>query len=494
MSTLKGFRRGRKRGLWVVAATLAAAAAFGVVFVAASGAAPSPCPIPGNFEIDGDMTQLTCSPGADDWNTPNIGVQSTTQGGTYKTAGKDSGDPSGWQSSGSTPDKTNFSQAYATSRVVNVAGSPHFFVFVAWERSATAGTQGYAIEITNAGANVAADGTPQPKRGSGGSVFYISSQGSSAPQFNSACSYTSQSNYGQTCTSSSQAAGVTAAINTATISDPLNNTNQPKGAFFEVALDVTTLTGITPSCPGPSAASVYLRSVTGQTSNGNLKGYMAPLNVAPDSTCVPAPIATTATGGSSAALGSSQHDDVTVSDGTNVGVGSVKFFLCSPAEVTANGGDCKANGTQVGLAKTLDAKGQASSDSVDGTTTPNDNTPGTYCWRAEFTPSSGDHHFLAATHTNSTTECFTVVKASPTVVTQASETDGGVVGTDTTSDSATLSGSFHGDGDDHVHLEGAGRDDVDGRDRHGDRRRQLQGRPGPDDRGWHLHLACDVFG
>ena len=281
MSAMRTLRRGGSRRLWLVGATLVATASFGIIFVAASGAAPSPCPIPGNFEIDGDMAQQTCSPGADDWNSANIGVQSTTQGGTYKTASKDSGDPSGWQSSGSTPDKTNFSHAYATSRVVNVGGKPHFFVFVAWERTSTSGTQGYAIEITNAGANVAADGTPQPKRGSGGSVFYISSQGSSAPQFDSACSYTSQSNYGQTCTSSSPAAGVTAAINTATISDPLNNTSQPAGAFFEVALDVTTLTGITPSCPGPSAASVYLRSITGQTSNGNLKGYMAPPAVAP---------------------------------------------------------------------------------------------------------------------------------------------------------------------------------------------------------------------
>ena len=73
-----------------------------------------------------------------------------------------------------------------------------------------------------------------------------------------------------------------------------------------------------------------------------------------------------------------------MSDGTNAGVGTVKFFLCSPAEVTANGGDCKANGTQVGSVKTLNGTGQASSDSIDGTTTPNDKTPGKYCWRAEF--------------------------------------------------------------------------------------------------------------
>src|SRR6185437_11490306 len=107
--------------------------------------------------------------------------------------------------------------------------------------------------------------------------------------------------------------------------------------FFEVALDITTLTGIAPSCPGAAAASVYLRSITGQTHNGNLKGYMAPLSVAPDSTCVPPPISTTATpGGVINAPGATQHDDVVVGTGQAPGVGSVDFFLCSPAEVTAN--------------------------------------------------------------------------------------------------------------------------------------------------------------
>ena len=419
-----------------VGATLIAAVAFGVFFVAASGAAPS-CPTPGNFEIDGDMTQHTCANPQDDWNTPGIGVQSTTQGGTYSTAGKDGGDPSTWTSTGSTPDKTNFAQAYATSRVVG----GDFYVFVAWERTSTSGTQGYAIEVDNSGANVSANGTPQPKRGSGGSVFYISSQGSSAPAFDSACTFTSQSDYGQTCTSSSAAAGVTAAINTASMSDPLNHTTQPAGGFFEVALDITTLTGIAPSCPGPSAASVYLRSITGQTSNGNLKGYMAPLSVAPDSTCVPPPIVTTATpGGSSNLPGATQHDEATVGTQAAPGIGSVKFFLCSPAEVTANKGDCSANGTQIGSAVPLDANGQASSNNVSGATT---SSIGTYCWRVEFTPGPNDHHYLSGSHTNSDSECFTVIKASPSISTQASVTGKGVVGTDSTSDTATVSGGVN---------------------------------------------------
>jgi uncharacterized repeat protein (TIGR01451 family) len=205
-----------------------------------------------------------------------------------------------------------------------------------------------------------------------------------------------------------------------------------------VALDVTALTGIAPSCPGPSAASVYLRSITGQTSNGNLKGYMAPLSVAPDSTCAPPPIDTTATpGGSSNLPGTTQHDEVTVGTPTAPGVGTVKFFLCSPAEVAANNGDCSANGTQIGSAVTLDANGKGTSNDVSGAAT---DTIGTYCWRTEFTPGPNDHHYLSGSHTNGDSECFTVVKASPSISTKASVTGSGVVGTDATSDTATVSG------------------------------------------------------
>jgi uncharacterized repeat protein (TIGR01451 family) len=423
-----------RRALRITTATLLASA--GLVWATGPVQAASPCPIPGGFEIDGDMTQLTCTPSGDDWNTSGIGVQSTAQGGTYQTAGKDDSNPSTWQSSGSTPDKTNFERAYATSRVVG----GHFYVYVAWERTDTAGTQGYAIEIDNSGSNVAADGTPQPDRSSGGAVFYISSQGSSAPVFDSACTFTSQSNYGQACTSSS--GGVTAAINTSSISDPLAGTTQPGGSFFEVALDVTFYTGITPSCPGAAANSVYLRSITGQTHNGNLKGYMAPLDVAPDSTCVPPPITTTATpGGSLVAPGAAQHDDVTVGTAQAPGVGSVKFYLCQPADVTAGGCEGTA-GDMVGGAATLDANGQATSTNVTGNTTPNDNATGTYCWRAEFTPGANDHHYLAGSHSNDTIECFTVVHASPTIDTQIAVTGANAPGLDFTTlgDTAQLSG------------------------------------------------------
>ena len=97
------------------------------------------------------------------------------------------------------------------------------------------------------------------------------------------------------------------------------------------------------------------RSITGQTKNGNLKGYMAPLNVAPDSTCVPPPIYTTATpGGSTAAIGSTQHDDVTVATARTPVSARLRSSSARRPRSPRNGGDCKANGTQVGVRQDLE--------------------------------------------------------------------------------------------------------------------------------------------
>jgi uncharacterized repeat protein (TIGR01451 family) len=421
----------------------------GLTFAATGSQAANPiCSVAGNFEIDGDMQAHTCAPFGDDWNS-NIGVQQTTQGGTYNTADKDTSDPSNWTSTGATPNKTDFSQEYAASRVVN----GDFFTYVAWERTAAVGTQGYVIEIDNSPARTAPDGTPRPDRSSGGFVFFISSQGGSAPQFVQSCHFTSQATYESNCSNSN--AGFASATNLAQITDPLNNTIQPIGSFYEVALDVTALTGVAPSCPAPAAATVYLRSVTGQITNGNLKGYMGPLSVAPNSTCVPPPITTTATtsgnpdhpSGPMNPTGSTQWDTVTVGTQQAPGVGSVTFFLCSPTQLT-NAGDCATGGTQVGTAKTLNQSGQATSDNVTGLTNPNDNANGKYCWRAEFTPGANDHHYFAGSDSNGDSsgvvgaECFTIVHKSPTIATQIAVTGQNApgLGFTTLGDTATLSG------------------------------------------------------
>ena len=426
--------------------TAALLVAGGLMWALAAPAQAATCTTVGGFEIDGNMDPGTC--GGNDWsNAP--GVQSTSSIGTYNVV-KDNSNPSGWSNGGGTPPKVDFTNVYAFTQVVG----GDYFAYVGWERDQNSGTGGYAIEIDNAGTRVGSDGAPQPDRSAGGFVFYITTQGSAAPVLGESCAFTSQATYPGTCTTSQ--AGYTAAINNVQIHDPLANIDVPSGEFLEVGLDITTLTGIAPSCPAPAAASLYMRSFTGQNPGptGNLKGYVAPFAVAPNSTCVAPHIDTTATPGNGTidglavvVPGSTQHDNVTVGNfqGSPPGVGDVTFFLCSPTEVTANGGDCSANGTQVGNAVTLDGNGQASSADINGATTPNDNATGTYCWRVEFAPSPNDHNYFAGTHTNSDTECFTVAHASPTIATQSSATTGSgaatnSIGFTTIGDTATLSG------------------------------------------------------
>ena len=441
----------------VVAAFTAALLLVGANVMPAQ-AAPSPCPLPGGFEIDGDMTAATCDPPGDDWGahtlTPAGDVDATTQVGTYSTAGKDDDNPSTWVTGGGTPDKTDFERAYATSKTVDIGGGVlHYFVYVAWERSSTTGTQGYAIEVNNTAANTAADGTPQPDRSQGTTVVYISSQGAKPPKFDEACTFMNQSDYGDDC-STDPNPYVTFAINTDAITDPLNSgTSQAGGSFFEVALDVTGLTGIKPSCPGATDNSVYLRSITGQTHNGNLKGYIAPLTVAPDSTCV-TPTITTQTqqnplidGLNVVAPGTNQQDVATVTgSGAHLApTGSVAFWLCGP---TGSPADCTTGGIAGG---TNPLQQNATNSTATSDAVPAPSEPGWYCWRAKFTPDpvSSTNPFLSATATDKANECFLVAHASPSISTESSATTSGgaatrSVGFTELGDTATLSGAVSG--------------------------------------------------
>jgi hypothetical protein len=116
-------------------------------------------------------------------------------------------------------------------------------------------------------------------------------------------------------------------------------------------------------------------------------------------------VTTSSPTGGNVVPGTSVSDSATVTGiaGGPTPTGTVKFFLCQPAEVTAAG--CPAGaGTQIGTppeGETLNASGVAQSESTSNTL-----TIGTYCWRAEY---SGDGFYLASAHTNATTECFTTV-------------------------------------------------------------------------------------
>ena len=118
----------------------------------------------------------------------------------------------------------------------------------------------------------------------------------------------------------------------------------------------------------------------------------------------PATTSNSSPSGGGVPAGSTATDTVNVTNG-GAGpdpAGTMKFFLCNAGQVTAGG--CVSGGSQVGAAKTIVA-GAATSD-PSGALQFN----GKYCWRTVFAPDpSLAGIYEPATHTNATTECFTVV-------------------------------------------------------------------------------------
>src|SRR6476646_5199961 len=205
--------------------------------------------------------------------------------------------------------------------------------------------------------------------------------------------------------------------------------------FVEAGIDLTTLLGQNGGC----FTTFLADSQASQDTNSQPKDYAS----GQMDTCVPPPIATTATpGGSSNSLGvSNQHDVATISavGGHPSPTGTMTFFLCNPSQVTAGG--CVSGGTQVGSPVTI-AAGSATSANASGSLT---GTVGKYCWRAVYAPDAdGAKFYVASSHTDATNECFTVIKASPSISTTPSETSGSVG--DLLNDSATLTGGSNFDG------------------------------------------------
>ena len=103
--------------------------------------------------------------------------------------------------------------------------------------------------------------------------------------------------------------------------------------------------------------------------------------------------------------GESVTDHVVVTGSKGEATGTVDIFVCGP---TDSAQDCDSGGTQVGDDIPL----------VDGAADSESFTPsaiGWYCFRAEYTPAAGSK-YLAASHTNSTSECVRVKPADVRIV------------------------------------------------------------------------------
>jgi Prealbumin-like fold domain len=268
--------RERRRRTALLAAGALVAGLFAPVALAAPAYAAPNCDL-GGFEIDGD-TPVNCPPGEDDW--ASVDYATTDQGGTYSSSSKDVNNPSGWVAAGSTPDKADFATVYTYAQV---GDDGHYYLYVAWDRTGASGTGKYAIELSFDGINVVPTGnnnlpTPQPIRDNGGVVAYITMNGGNAPLLGQLCPYEDQVGYPDNVNSdpgdcTTDTTGFASAIGAS-------------GTFFEVGFDLTELADIVPDCPpATSEATVYMRSITGGSGDGNLKAFVSPLSVTPPSTC-----------------------------------------------------------------------------------------------------------------------------------------------------------------------------------------------------------------
>jgi len=175
----------------------------------------------------------------------------------------------------------------------------------------------------------------------------------------------------------------------------------PANSFFEGGLDLGLVyAGTTPPC----FSSFLVETRSSQEPNAQQKDFVS----GSFNTCVP-PTITTQSSASSVDFGGSVTDSATLSGTDGPASGTVTFFVCGPS---ASAPDCSTGGTQVGSpvpVSTTSNGGTATSAAYNvGVTAA---AAGTYCWRAEYTPDSSSQ-YLAGSHTNTTTECFTVDPAT----------------------------------------------------------------------------------
>ena len=200
----------------------------------------------------------------------------------------------------------------------------------------------------------------------------------------------------------------------------------PTASFFEGGIDLDQLFG----GQAPCFSGFLADTRTSQSVDAVLKDVA----VGQFNTCVPPTITTDASTSTFHFGDAGVTDTATLSGTDGPASGVVKFFVCTPAQITGNG--CPSGGTQVGAAGGVAVTTSANG----GTATSAAYTPtaiGKYCFRAEYVPNAASQ-YLAASHTNATTECFTVVKNTTAIVTTANQS---VNAGQAIADSATLSGA-----------------------------------------------------
>jgi uncharacterized repeat protein (TIGR01451 family) len=168
------------------------------------------------------------------------------------------------------------------------------------------------------------------------------------------------------------------------------------GAFYEGGIN---LDDIFPN-GAPCFAGFLAETRSSQSTTAQLKDFA----LGSLTTCAPPDIETQVSD-ATVDFGGNVTDTATLSGNSGEVTGSVEFFLCGPASAAPS---CASGGDKIGDAVTL-GDGEATSDAF--TVPSSASAVGHYCFRVEYTPDDAAD-YLAAEHTNKTSECFNVAAAS----------------------------------------------------------------------------------
>jgi uncharacterized repeat protein (TIGR01451 family) len=451
MSGPRGFRRGHRRRFWFLATTVVVVAAFGIFFVAASGAVLTGSP--SSFESsDGNMTLDTsgntdwnCFQGANGFATLSSG---TPAGCKVKTGAMqltaDGGGEITWVDGqkfdtqcpalkiGSVPNKDDFTNV-ASYGEINSSTHDAFFYGAAIRATANGDSSG-DVEFnqasgngtTSAGCRTAGDLLLGYDFTNGGTTldFHVLTWIDSAnPNLNgnSGTCFVNQDSL--PCWGAKELTPVTTEGSTnqsaiAAADNGLSGADLVAQQFAEFGVNLTQALGLTASCRAFPQLIWESRS-SGSSFTSNPEDIE--IEHKEIDTCAKPTIATQASVTGKGVVGTdSTSDSATVSGGNNP-TGTIQFSITAPDNTTTNvGGPVTVNG--------------------DGSYPAPSSVPltevGTYTWHASY---SGDSHNDSSAD-DGTNESVTSIKASPGIATQASVSGKGVVGTDSTSDSATISG------------------------------------------------------
>ena len=381
----------------------------------------------GLFELDGNTVNDGGTAG-DDWDshpgaTGNRSIFITDGLGLgddiFTTgASKDDLNSSGWKwTTGSVQDKNDIEHAYAVSYEKN----GHTFVYFGLDRYSNNGDAFTGFWFTKTGIGPVPGGSfsgphsvgdllVQADFTNGGATStinlyeWVGSGGDTNGTLNKLGS-------GQVCTGAPVNDKACAVTNSGDINPSWtfddkavsgSNNPIPAESFFEGGIDLDQLFGGNAPC----FSSFLAETRSSQSVDSTLSDFAG----GSFNTCVPPTLATQSST-STVDFGGTVSDTATLSGNDGPASGTVSFFICTPAQVTAAG--CPAgSGSQVGSAVnvTTSANGGTAT-SANYTVGLTSAAVGKYCWRAEYTPDAASQ-YLATKHTNATTECFTVAPAT----------------------------------------------------------------------------------